>query len=87
MSAVAQILSAVIQIAANYGGTLTQPTNFFNNPVTTGNAIVVFVSWRTPSGYLVSVTDPPSGFVCGNVLQYERTYPAVDGDGCNQNVF
>jgi hypothetical protein len=60
MSTVAQIMSAVVQIAANYGGTLTQPTNFFNNPVTTGNAIVVFVSWRTASGYVVSVTDNQS---------------------------
>ena len=52
-----QPMSTVVQIAANYGGTLTQPTNFFNNPVTTGDAIVVFVSWRSSSGYVVSVTD------------------------------
>jgi hypothetical protein len=60
MSAVAQIVSAVIQIAANYGGTPAQPANFFTNPVATGNAIVVFVSWRTASGYVVSVTDSQS---------------------------
>ncbi|HEX6566890.1 MAG TPA: LamG domain-containing protein [Chthoniobacterales bacterium] len=60
MSTVAQIASAVIQIAANYGGTLTQPTNSFNNPVATGDAIVVFVSWLGTDGYVVSVTDSQS---------------------------
>lgn len=60
MSTVAQILSAVVQIAANYGGTLTQPTNSFNNSVTTGDAIVVFVSWLSTDGYVVSVTDSQS---------------------------
>ncbi|HTD14239.1 MAG TPA: LamG domain-containing protein [Chthoniobacterales bacterium] len=60
MGTVAQIVSAVIQIAANYGGTLTQPTNYFNNPVTTGDAIVVFVSWLSTDGYVVSVTDSQS---------------------------
>jgi hypothetical protein len=60
MSTVAQILSAVVQIAANYGGTLTQPTNSFNNAVTTGDAIVVFVSWLSTDGYVVSVTDNQS---------------------------
>ena len=47
-------------IAANYGGTLTQPANSFNNPVTTGDAIVVFVSWLSTDGYVVSVTDSRS---------------------------
>jgi Concanavalin A-like lectin/glucanases superfamily len=60
MGVVAQIASAVIQIAANYGGTLTQPTNTFNDPVTTGDAIVVFVSWESAAGYVVSVTDNQS---------------------------
>jgi len=60
MGTVAQIVSAVVQIAANYGGTLTQPTNSFNNPVTTGDAIVVFVSWLSDDGYVVSVTDSQS---------------------------
>ena len=60
MSTAAQILSAVVQIAANYGGTLTQPTNSFNNAVTTGDAIVVFVSWLSTDGYVVSVTDNQS---------------------------
>src|SRR5467141_1841270 len=60
MSTVVQIMSAVVQIAANYGGTLSQPNNFFSNPVTTGNAIVVFVSWGTANGYVVSVTDNQS---------------------------
>ncbi|MBV9875984.1 MAG: LamG domain-containing protein [Verrucomicrobia bacterium] len=60
MGTVAQIASAVIQIAANYGGTLTQPTNSFNNPVATGDAIVVFVSWLGTDGYVVSVTDSQS---------------------------
>jgi hypothetical protein len=60
MGTVAQIVSAVVQIAANYGGTLTQPTNSFNNPVTTGDAIVVFVSWLSTDGYVVSVTDSQS---------------------------
>src|ERR1700757_1199864 len=60
MSTAAQILSAVVQIAANYGGTLTQPTNHFNNPLTTGDAIVVFVSWLSTDGYVVSVTDNQS---------------------------
>jgi hypothetical protein len=60
MGTVAQIASAIIQIAANYGGTLTQPTNSFNSPVTTGDAIVVFVSWLGSEGYVVSVTDSQS---------------------------
>ena len=60
MGTVAQIVSAFVQIAANYGGTLTQPTNYFNNPVTTGDAIVVFVSWLSTDGYVVSVTDSQS---------------------------
>jgi hypothetical protein len=60
MRTVAQIVSAFVQIAANYGGTLTQPTNYFNNPVTTGDAIVVFVSWLSTDGYVVSVTDSQS---------------------------
>src|SRR5215469_9205024 len=55
-----EVLSAVVQIAANYGGTLTQPTDYFNNPVTTGDAIVVFVSWLSTDGYVVSVTDNQS---------------------------
>jgi hypothetical protein len=60
MGTVAQIASALIQIAANYGGTLTQPSNAFNSPVTTGDAIVVFVSWLSAEGYVVSVTDNQS---------------------------
>jgi Concanavalin A-like lectin/glucanases superfamily len=60
MSTAAQILSAVVQIAANYGGTLTQPTNSFSNAVTAGDAIVVFVSWLSTDGYVVSVTDSQS---------------------------
>jgi hypothetical protein len=55
MGTVAQIVSAVVQIAANYGGTLTQPTNHFNNPVTTGDAIVVFVRTKNANDMLIGL--------------------------------
>jgi hypothetical protein len=77
MSTVAQILSAVVQIAANYGGTLTQPTNSFNNAVTTGDAIVVFVSWLSTDGYVVSVTDSQSNL-------YLAVDPIQVGVTCSQ---
>ena len=68
-------MSSFVQATA-FGGFGTQnPFGTFANPVVSGNAIIVYVSWSTAAGSVLSVTDSESNVytAIANTLQQAQT--------------